>query len=328
MYICKGNGCNRSFETKIGRSLHHKKCKHYEKPVIDESTFEFICECNKRFEKKTQLKAHYANCKIHSKVVEKYRLMITFDILNHLYVKKSMSALQISKILNYPYIGAGQIIQILKDFGFTTRSMKESANNPTARNLYTETCLKKYGDINVLGKNSPVFKKRNDTVFKKYGVNNVFQVNDVKDTIKKTMLHRYGVENAVYMPGIKFNNGNLSKIHIKVEELLNQLNIKFISEDTRSLFKKDGYNPRPDITIDNLKIVIEINGDYWHANPNNYKANDIICKWGGNALVKEIWEHDKKRKEQIESFSYRVITLWESFINKELTKDILWKMLE
>lgn len=328
MYNCKGIGCDRSFKSKIGRGLHHNKCKYYEKPIIDELKFNFICECGKRFEKKTQLKGHFGSCETHLKIVEEYKQMITPDILNDMYVEKNMSALQIAKTLNYPYINAGQIIAILKEFNIATRTIKEATNSKNTRDLYKQTCLEKYGDTNVLGKNSPIYEKRNKTVLEKYGVNNVFQNDSIKDIIKKTMIDRYGVENPINIPGMKFNNGNRSKIHVKVEELLNELNISYKSEDTRNLFEKDGYSPRPDIVIDSLKIVIEINGDYWHGNPMLYKSNDIICKWGGNVEVKDIWEHDKKRKEQVESFGYRVIVLWESFINKELTKDKLWNMLK
>lgn len=328
MYKCKGVGCEKFFESKIGRGLHHKKCKYYEEPKIDESNFNFICECGKKFEKKTQLKGHIAKCKTHLKFVKDIKEKITPEILYEMYVDKKMSALKIAKTLNYPYIGAGQIIGLLKDLNIKTRTSKEAANSKITRELYKQTCLEKYGDINALGKNSPIYKKRNETVKEKYGVDNVFAANTVKNTIKKTMIDRYGVENPIHMPGRKFNNGNRSKIHIKVEELLDELKIKYKSEDTRNLFEKDGYSPRPDIIIDDLKVVIEINGDYWHGNPEKYKANDLICKWGGNVLVKDIWEKDKQRKEQIESFGYNVITLWESFINKELTKNTLWKLLK
>lgn len=56
--------------------------------------------------------------------------------------------------------------------------------------------------------------------------------------------------------------------------------------------------------------IIEFNGDVWHANPKKYNADDFITI--KNQTVKEIWEHDKKRIELIESLGYKVKTIWES----------------
>lgn len=328
MFKCKGNGCSKSFSTKVGRSLHHNKCEYYEKPVIDKSDYQHICKCGEKFERKKQLKGHQAKCKTHLDFVKSYRDLITYDILNEMYINKQMSALQIANELNYPHTGAGHIIHILRSFGFNTRTLKESANNETTRDLYKKTCLKKYGDENALGKNSPIYEKRNKAVFDKYGVENVFQLNDVKTKSRNTMLKKYGVTSNIHLPNRDNSNGKLSKIHIKVENMLDSLRINYISEDTRNLFRTDDYNPRPDIVIDDLKIVIEINGDYWHGNPKYYKGNDLIAKWRGDTLVKDIWEHDAKRTKQIESFGYKVIILWGEFIKKELTKEKLWNLLK
>jgi G:T-mismatch repair DNA endonuclease (very short patch repair protein) len=325
MFKCKGIGCAKIFSSKIGRSLHHNKCEFYEKPI--EKIINYVCECGKGFNTKGQLKGHRAKCVIHLNEIKKYKETITFNLLYELYVKNGMSALQISKKLNYPCIGPGQIIQIIKDVGITPRTHKQAANEKSARDLYKSTCLSKYGDINVLGKKSKLYEVKNKTVCDKYGVGNVFQSDQIKKKIKNTLIERYGVDNPIKIPGRQFNNGRKSKIHIKVEQLLDELGIKYESENTKNLFEKDGYSPRPDIIIHDLHTVIEINGDYWHGNPLKYKENDIIYKWGGPVFVKDVWIHDKKRLSQIESFGYRVIVLWEDYINKELDKNKLWNLL-
>jgi G:T-mismatch repair DNA endonuclease (very short patch repair protein) len=286
--------------------------------------------CNKEFEKSTQIKGHNSRCLPYKALVMLERnTILTKKILYDLYVIKKLSALEISRTLNLKYNdNAGTIIHLLKSFNIQTRNIKETSNLENVRKKCEQTCISKYGDTNVLGKNSYKFKERNETVLNRYGKSNVFAVDSVKDTIKETMVERYGVEYPVHVPGRKHNNGQRSKIHIKVESLLEQLDIDYVSENTLNLFEKDGYSPRPDITIEGLKIVIEVNGDYWHANPFKYKENDIIAKWGGDVLVKDIWKNDKKRKEQIESFGWTVITLWESDINNNLNKEELWKILE
>jgi very-short-patch-repair endonuclease len=56
------------------------------------------------------------------------------------------------------------------------------------------------------------------------------------------------------------------------------------------------------------KIIIEIYGDYWHANPKKYKAN----KYMRNGMkAKDIWKRDKTRIKKIDKFGYKVIVLWE-----------------
>ena len=59
--------------------------------------------------------------------------------------------------------------------------------------------------------------------------------------------------------------------------------------------------------------IIEFNGDLWHANPMKYKETDVITMVNGNKeSVKSIWEHDKKRKQAIESKGFHVHVVWEA----------------
>src|SRR5690606_19967799 len=87
-------------------------------------------------------------------------------------------------------------------------------------------------------------------------------------------------------------------------------------------FQKKQYSPIVDILIENLKLVIECNGDVWHANPEIYKPNDIIYKYTGPTEASYIWKFDQSRIEQIESFGYKVLIIWESEYksNRQLTE--------
>lgn len=66
-------------------------------------------------------------------------------------------------------------------------------------------------------------------------------------------------------------------------------------------------------------IVIEFNGDYWHANPNVYKENDIIYQHGEENIVKDIWSHDEKRKQEIceKLNNPTYIVVWENDYKKD-----------
>jgi len=68
-----------------------------------------------------------------------------------------------------------------------------------------------------------------------------------------------------------------------------------------------------DFKIDNY--LIELNGDFWHANPKIYQATDIMPFPEGQKLVKDIWEKDKLKKELALQNGYKFITLWECDLN-------------
>ena len=73
-----------------------------------------------------------------------------------------------------------------------------------------------------------------------------------------------------------------------------------------------------DFTIPELNIIIEYNGDWYHANPKIYNSGDKLNWFSGEKmLVDEIWEKDKTRAmiaKKLEGFS--TFTIWEhDFVN-------------
>ena len=109
----------------------------------------------------------------------------------------------------------------------------------------------------------------------------------------------------------------ISKLEEKIPNgLITESSIKYIDNNSnRWLF--------PDIIYKNY--IIEFNGDYWHANPKKFKADDLIDKKGITA--QEQWEEDKRKKEIYESLGYKVIYVWESDF-KENKEEILNKIFE
>jgi len=99
--------------------------------------------------------------------------------------------------------------------------------------------------------------------------------------------------------------GHLSKLHRRLRETLQLDKFGFVSEQ-----------PILPYIVDELcaskKIVIEINGDYIHANPKKYSADDIIRIPGDSYTAAEKWERDAKKKAYLESKGYCVFVIWES----------------
>lgn len=73
-----------------------------------------------------------------------------------------------------------------------------------------------------------------------------------------------------------------------------------------------------------IKACIEFNGDYWHANPNLYKADDII-EYPNNRkkVVKDIWEYDRIKNESIISRGYAFKIIWETEYNTNKQNTLL-----
>ena len=100
---------------------------------------------------------------------------------------------------------------------------------------------------------------------------------------------------------------------------------KEIIENTRSIinpYELDYYFP-------DLRLAIEYNGNYWHANPKYYSEDEIIDIKGIEYLVKDIWKRDQRKLEYCNDKNITLITIWEDdWINntnetKKLVKDFL-----
>lgn len=235
------------------------------------------------------------------------------------YLMKDNSANQTASILS-PILGkrltAGGVIGMCRYFGIKTHTFFEAANLPSCRKLHEETNLQRYGAINTFCKGTPTYAKKIETVQRKYGVDNIRKSAEFQTTRKNSMMQKYGVTNAIHLPWYCRNAGRRSKIQKEVENILTELSVPFEFEvpDRFRAFNpvlQREYSPIVDILLEQAKVVLEVYGDRWHANPKKYKASDIIPRWDGEVTASHIWELDKIRTEQIKSFGYKVVELWE-----------------
>lgn len=103
----------------------------------------------------------------------------------------------------------------------------------------------------------------------------------------------------------KIGTGHYSKLHLRIREALQLTEKNFKSEQLIAPYCVDELN-------EDKKIIIEINGDYIHANPKKYKADDIIRIPGINYTAQEKWDRDSKRIKFLEDKGYKVFVVWES----------------
>lgn len=96
-----------------------------------------------------------------------------------------------------------------------------------------------------------------------------------------------------------------SKLHLKIRKELELEQLGFSGEQKINRFLVDELN-------ENKKIIIEINGDYIHANPKIYSANDIIRLPGNSYTAEEKWFSDQIKLDSLKELGYNVLVIWES----------------
>lgn len=96
-----------------------------------------------------------------------------------------------------------------------------------------------------------------------------------------------------------------SSIEIKIQNFLKQLGIEFY---THQYIKSIEHRYQCDILIPIMNMIIEVDGDYWHGNPQRYSKEQL------NQRQKKQREMDELRTEELLERGYKVIRLWEDEI--------------
>lgn len=267
-------------------------------------------------------------------IVNDYLLGLCFE---DLVVKYSIPRNNIKNILNLSNV--------------KLRSNSESKQTIQYQEKYTSTIKEKYGVENVSTilevkekkkqtslKNSGYINNFCNPIIKENAFNNI-DFKKVAETGKKSNLLKYGVENVAQIPEIA---EKISKSHLKLqskysyeERLINtqkaresckyesslELRIQSILDSLLIEYTRNRFlgNYNFDFIFKN-KIILEIQGDYWHGNPNKYKENDILF---GGKTAKMIWNKDLKKKEFVEKRGFKIFYLWETDINKMTDEEII-----
>ena len=129
----------------------------------------------------------------------------------------------------------------------------------------------------------------------------------VKEKLRRSEYQKERMNDPEYVEKIfaLLLRGRFSKLHQRLRIELGLEQLGFISERTIGNRMVDELN-------EEKKIIVEINGDYIHANPKKYKADDIIRIPGESWTAQEKWARDKKKLDYLKSKGYLVFVVWES----------------
>ena len=110
--------------------------------------------------------------------------------------------------------------------------------------------------------------------------------------------------------GFKHKKNNVSKIEKEISSYIKTITKKEVMEQKR-IISEEGRFFYYDICIEDFKIIFEINGNYWHANPEIYKEDEIINFPFGKLEAGKIWLEDKIKKDVAVKNGYKVFYIWE-----------------
>lgn len=290
-------------------------------------------------DKKISTISHLKKCNDSIDEVTSYKLMIekSFNCSVDDIIKEYLSGLSLPDVKKKYGLSYKMTQKILNDNGYNCRTIKESCNN-NRLNKYVKTTIEKYGVDNV-SKSDEIKNKKKETFIKNYGVDNIFKTNGFSSYVDLIMLERYGKKRLtnpllISKKRLEFTDDKWNEINRKTIETYQkrydngesinkyksklELYIKQSLDELNIVYEQQKYvNGRSyDFYIVNTNILIEVNGDYWHANPKFYNYDDEINYSGGKCLVKEIWDRDRLKKENAEKYGYVIIYLWEWDINE------------
>ena len=231
---------------------------------------------------------------------------------------------------------------LLKKYGIKKRTIQE-ANKLIGLPKSRKTIFDRYGVTNVSTLET-IKEKKKQTFLKNYGVDNIRKHPPFYDYIKKKIEEKYGVSfwkyhsinstevwnkktpaerekwlsNSILSEKtVKNSPGGKSKLEYEVVNILYKLNIPhehtfFVRVTSKKRYFYDIYLP-------DINLIIEINGDYWHANPIKYKEHDLMRYGAKEITAGEKWKQDKEKLDTARRLGYKTLTLWESDIREHMT---------
>lgn len=144
---------------------------------------------------------------------------------------------------------------------------------------YNKTMMERYGARCPL-KVKKIRNKMNQTMLSRYGVKYSGQSEDLRNKMYATKLKKYGMRS---ITGPK-KSGKFasSKLEIEIVNLIKKklfdagFNFTYYDYSNRQFWISDNLKSHPvDFYIKELKYVLEIDGDWYHGNPEIYKQNEL-----------------------------------------------------
>jgi hypothetical protein len=257
---------------------------------------------------------------------------VTFrtELLNKIYYSSRYHA-----TFHNPFQGKRHSEESLKKQSQVKKGMYDGKKNPFYGKAHTETTREKISQElkgKMIGKNNPFYGKKHSEATKEVikQLNIDYQASRTEEQViewkKKLKLgqEKFASENPELHYANKSKAGTLSilshkkfkknKLEQKVEDKLNELGID-LKYNTVLFNQKYNKTMQFDFGNKEKKILLMVNGDYWHGNPLFYNSDGTNGKKKLDERNLHIIENDKIKKEYASNNHYHLFILWENDFN-------------
>lgn len=303
---------NKSFcseNCKIRFAVNRSKTKYTEE--------DFYAECKICNLRAPTLGPHIRN---HNISIEEYKNKFNCEIISKNYSKIFSEKIKGDK--NPGYQHGGKLSVFSNNFIHFTEYSKEKAINAskitktlnphkenTKIEYYLNEGFSKKEALKQLTKRQTTFSKK--ICIEKYGEDEGLQIWKERQKNWQNNINSKSEAELKLINKKKMFKGGISKIENSIRE---ELEKHYKIETQLVLRTKENKYFIYDICFKDK--IIEVNGDYWHANPDLYKSDTIMKE---NLKAENIWIKDKIKKENAEKHGYKILSVWEKDIkdNKE-----------
>jgi len=275
------------------------------------------------------------------KLLEKFPFA-TKEFLHNLYIVEEKSLPEIHKSFGMDFRATKDLMAY---YNLPLRTISQSRLTKTGKQKILSGFVNKYGVENP-SQLPEVKEKKKKTFLARYGVDNIWKSPEYYKWLDDYMLLTYGVKRIAANPwgwrgaGQKRREERLKKLwsgrdswwasltdeeksKIAAEACSGNTSASSLETRVMSSLSRLHINFTPHFVLQGRnfdfrvfdRTLIEVNGDFWHANPKKYKADDIINLPANPVKASELWEKDRKKEEIAKKNGYKVITIWESDIS-------------
>lgn len=263
------------------------------------------CEiCGKQFNKRISLERHITSSygkekkKKHCPILVykwKYEKDNRFSkkSLIKMYVKEKKSTPMMKEELQ---VNKKTLLDTMHYYKIKTRNLSEATINQIERDGLWNKGLTKYDHPSIMS----YAKKR-------IGKNNPFYTAPGIEERRKKLA-------AAGRKGLaRFSaNRNPKSTERRMGKILDQNNIYYIRNFSLNFYENGKTKWRLFDFFVEGKLLIEMNGNYYHANPKMYGPNDEIVIASSRRKAKDIWEYDAKKMKLGKDSGYKTLVLWEA----------------
>ena len=154
-------------------------------------------------------------------------------------------------------------------------------------------------------------EKRKETMEKRYGVKHNWNGKYGERKCDKTTEETYGKSSADMLIEYTHYFNKKTDIEIIFENLLNEMNIQYQPKFRIYNENKEEFTFREyDFLIKNTKILVEVDGDYWHGNKKIFTPL--------SEFQKNTQKNDKIKEKFAQRNGYEIIRFWGSDIKNDI----------